>query len=200
MFKSIFLTGLGGQGVVTLAQLITTYASDQGLKVSLFNSKGMAQRGGRVTSEIRICSEQDFEYGSRISTEGADVLVGMEIGETANSFAFLKPEGLVLLLNYAFVPTPMILKKEPYPSFEQVLEVFGRKTDCLFGVAEPQSPYNVFLLGVLGSVLEALPDVLPGWSGEGLKSTVEKNLKRNTDENLRVFDQGCTYGRKLSGL
>ncbi|HEB11427.1 MAG TPA: indolepyruvate ferredoxin oxidoreductase, partial [Spirochaetales bacterium] len=40
MFKSMFVTGLGGQGVITFARLMAGYASNQGLKVSLFNSKG----------------------------------------------------------------------------------------------------------------------------------------------------------------
>ncbi|MEW5814285.1 MAG: 2-oxoacid:acceptor oxidoreductase family protein [Spirochaetota bacterium] len=193
MFKSIFITGLGGQGIVTFARLITEHASEQGFKVSLFNSKGMAQRGGRVTSEIRLASDHAFQYGSRISADGADILVGMEIGEAVNSFSFLKEGGLAVLLNYAFVPAPMILKKEAYPSFEQVLEIFSQKTDHLFGVADPQNPYNIFLLGVFGSILKRRPDVLPGFTCEGLKKTISRSMQRNLETNLKVFQQGSTF-------
>jgi len=199
MFKSIFVTGLGGQGVITFARLIAGYASDQGLKVSLFNSKGMAQRGGRVTSEIRISSDRDSVYGARLSAGGADLLIGMEIGEALNSLSFLKTGGLVLLINYAFVPTSMILRKEPYPSLDQVREVFSQKTDRFFGVAEPQNPYNVFLLGVLGAILESLPEALPGFTCKGLEQTVKLGLKRDLEENLRVFQEGCVYGEQLAG-
>ena len=199
MFKSIFVTGLGGQGVITFAKLIAGYASDQGLKVSLFNSKGMAQRGGRVTSEIRISSDHNSVYGARLSAGGADLLVGMEIGEAVNSLSFLKTGGLVLLINYAFVPTSMILRKETYPGFDQVLEVFSQKTDRFFGVAEPKHPYNVYLLGILGALLESIPDALPGFTCKGLEQTVKLSLKRDLEENLRVFQEGCVYGGQLSG-
>ena len=199
MFKSIFVTGLGGQGVITFAKLIAEYASDQGLKVSLFNSKGMAQRGGRVTSEIRISSDHDFVYGARLSAGGADLLIGMEIGEAVNSLSFLKTGGLVLLINYAFVPTSMILRKETYPSLDQIRKVFSQKTDHFFGVAKPQNPYNVYLLGVLGAILESVPEALPGFTCKGLEKTIELNLKRDLEENLRVFQEGCVYGGQFSG-
>lgn len=199
MFKNIFVTGLGGQGIITFAKLIAGYASDQGLKVSLFNSKGMAQRGGRVTSEIRISSDQNSVHGARLSAGGADLLIGMEIGEAVNSLSFLKTGGLVLLINYAFVSTSMILKKEAYPSFDQVREIFSQKTDHFFGVAEPQNPYNVYLLGVLGTILESIPDALPGFTCKGLEQTIKLSLKRDLEENLRVFQEGCVYGGQLSG-
>jgi len=199
MFKSIFVTGLGGQGVITLAKLIAGYASDQGLKVSLFNSKGMAQRGGRVTSEIRISSDRDIVYGARLSPGGADILIGMEIGEAVNSLSFLKTGGLVLLIDYAYVPTSMILRKETYPSLDQVREVFSHKTDRFFGVAEPKHPYNVFLLGALGAILESLPEVLPGFNCKGLEQRIKLSLKRDLEENLRVFQEGCVYGGQLAG-
>jgi indolepyruvate ferredoxin oxidoreductase beta subunit len=182
MFKSMFVTGLGGQGVITFAKLIAGYASNQGLKVSLFNSKGMAQRGGRVTSEIRISSDQDSVYGARLSAGGADLLIGMEIGEAVNSLSFLKTGGLVLLINYAFVPTSMILRKETYPSFDQVREVFSQKTDRFFG-----------------AILESVPEALPGFTCKGLEQTIKLSLKQDLEENLRVFQEGCVYGGQLAG-
>jgi Pyruvate/2-oxoacid:ferredoxin oxidoreductase gamma subunit len=200
MFKSMFVTGLGGQGVITFARLIAGYATTQGLKVSLFNSKGMAQRGGRVTSEIRISSDNDFIYGARLSAGGSDFLIGMEVGEAVNSLHFLKTGGLALLIDYAVVPTSMILKKETYPSLHQVREVFSQKTNRFFAVAEPKHPYNVYLLGVLAALLERLPEAFPGFTCKGLQQTVELSLNRHLEENLRVYNEGCMYGGKLTGL
>ena len=67
MLTSIFVTGLGGQGVVTFARLLTGYLIEQGLKTSLFNATGMAQRGGRVTSEIRISSDPELQSGGTVA-------------------------------------------------------------------------------------------------------------------------------------
>ena len=62
MMQSIFMTGLGGQGIITLANLISGQATKEGLKVTLFNAKGMAQRGGRVTSEIRMSDDPQAAF------------------------------------------------------------------------------------------------------------------------------------------
>ena len=200
MFTSIFIAGLGGQGVVTFAKIIAGSSAQLGFKVSLLNATGMAQRGSRVTSEIRISSVQDFKFGSRISKCGADILVGMEVGEAANSFSYLKEDGLVLLLNHAFVPTSTILKKEAYPTYEQVMRLFMQKTHLLFGVVNPQSPYNIFLLGVLGSVLRSLPTMLPGLTCKELEKMIRKNLKRKIKNNLSIFQRGCCYDCKQENI
>jgi len=196
MFTSIFITGLGGQGVVTFAKIIAGSSAQLGFKVSLLNATGMAQRGSRVTSEIRISSVQDFKFGSQISKGGADILVGMEIGEAANSFSYLKEDGLVLLLNHAFIPASMILKKEDYPTYQQVMRLFRQKTHLLFGVANPQSPYNIFLLGVFGSILSSLPTMLPGLTCTELEKMIKKNLKQKVKKNLSIFQEGCCYDWK----
>jgi len=190
MVTNIFITGLGGQGVVTLAKLLSGCASELGQKVSLFNSKGMAQRGGRVTSEIRISDEQDTMRGSRLASGGADILLGMEIGESANSAHFLKEGGIALLMDYAFVPTTMVLKKQDYPSLPQVVGAFKKITPRCFGIEEFSSPHNIYLLGVFSSISER-------FTPDSLKQSIRTNLKRNIEENLAVFYKGYEYGKSL---
>ncbi len=198
MFASIFIAGLGGQGVVTFAKLLAASASEQGCKVSLFNSKGMAQRGGRVTSEIRISSDVSVRFGSRLSGGGSDILVGMEIGEAVNSYPILRKGGLVILLDHAVIPASMILKKEEYPGIDRALNIFAGKTDFCFGVLRPGSPHNIFLLGFFSAILEAMPEVLPGFTGEKFENSLRTNLMRNLEENLDAFQGGYANGRQIA--
>jgi indolepyruvate ferredoxin oxidoreductase beta subunit len=197
MFQSIFMTGLGGQGIITLANLISGHASENGLKASLFNAKGMAQRGGRVTSEIRLRDDPELDFGARISVGKADILIGMEIGETINSLSFLKEGGAAILLNYAFVPTTMILKKESYPSFEQLAELYSGKTKNIFAVKEPKHPYNMFLLGVFTVVAPQINGELSFYSKQSVEEAIGKKLKRGLEENLQTFNGGYAYGQSL---
>jgi indolepyruvate ferredoxin oxidoreductase beta subunit len=197
MIRSIFLSGLGGQGVLTVSGLLADHAAEAGLKVSLFNAKGMAQRGGRVTSEIRLSRDQAAEFGARISAGGADVLVGMEIGETINSLGFLRETGIVLLLDYAYVPAETVLRKQPYPSFEEAHRLAAERAGALFALEEPVSPHNVFVLGVFAAVVPATDESLGFYSPEGLERAIARKLKRGLEENLQAFRRGCTYGRSL---
>jgi indolepyruvate ferredoxin oxidoreductase beta subunit len=197
MMQSIFITGLGGQGIITLATLISARASEKGVKVTLFNAKGMAQRGGRVTSEIRLSDEPGQEFGARISSGIADILIGMEIGETINSLSFLKEGGAVIALDYAFVPTTMVLKKEPYPSFDQLTELYARKTDRIFAVTDAEHPYNMFVLGVFSAVAPEIASGLSFFSKDSIEQAITMKLKRGLEENLRTFNGGYAHGRSL---
>ncbi len=54
MSYDIYLVGVGGQGILTLADLIMRAAVHKGHPVSFFPTKGMAQRGGVVKAELRL--------------------------------------------------------------------------------------------------------------------------------------------------
>ena len=67
---NILITGVGGQGTVTLGDLIAERAAGLGLPVSVFHSRGMAHRGGRVAGEIRIASRPGQRLAARLSPGG----------------------------------------------------------------------------------------------------------------------------------
>ncbi len=193
---NLLISGVGGQGTVTLGDLIAERAADLGLPVSVFHSRGMAHRGGRVAGEIRIASRPGQPLAPRLSAGGADVLVGMEIGEAINSLPFLKEGGVALLVDYCFVPSETALKKEEYPDLAKARELFSRRTRLLFGVSRPPAPVNLFTLGVLAAVLPGELDPGGVFLPEGLEQTIRAHLKKNTETNLAVFHRGLADGRR----
>ena len=50
----IYLVGVGGQGVLTIGEIIAETAFRAGLPVNFYPTKGMAQRGGFVKAQLRI--------------------------------------------------------------------------------------------------------------------------------------------------
>jgi indolepyruvate ferredoxin oxidoreductase beta subunit len=193
---NLLITGVGGQGTVTLGDLIAERAMDLGLPASVFHSRGMAHRGGRVAGEIRIASRPGQPLGPRLSAGGADVLVGMEIGEAINSLPFLIEGGVVLLIDYRYVPSETALKKDEYPDLARARQLFSRRTRRLFSVTRPPAPVNLFALGFLAAVLPSEMDPHGVFLPEGLEQTIRQHLKKSTDANLAVFRRGLAYGRK----
>ena len=193
---NLLLTGVGGQGTITLGDLIAERAMELGLPVSVFHSRGMAHRGGRVAGEIRIASRPGERLGPRLSPGGADVLIGMEIGETINSLPFLREGGVALLIDYRYVPSEAALKKESYPDLEEAKELFARRTPRVFGVVRPPAPVNLFALGFLAAVLPQELDPQGVFRAEGLEETIRRYLKKSTEENLEVFRKGLAHGRQ----
>lgn len=193
---NILITGVGGQGTVTLGDLIAERAMDLGLPVSVFHSRGMAHRGGRVAGEIRIASRPGERLAPRLSSGGAEVLVGMEVGETINSLPFLKEGGVALLIDYRYVPSETALKKEDYPALDRARELFAQRTPHVFAVVRPPAPVNLFALGFLAAVLPGELDPQGIFRPEALEQTIRRHLKKNTEANLEVFRKGLAHGRK----
>jgi len=186
MVESIFITGLGGQGIVTLASLITDLAADSGCRVSLFNAKGMAQRGGRVTAEIRYSGGKDDFFGPRIGTGEADVMIGMELGEAASLQAMLRPQGLLLLADVALAPAEVALKKQAYPDGAQVRGLFEDRTKRIVCAPPPARARNLFMLGLLVSRTER-------FSAENAEALIARRLTKGREAGLESFRQGYAY-------
>jgi indolepyruvate ferredoxin oxidoreductase beta subunit len=198
MFRSIFLTGLGGQGTVTLADLLAEQATRASFKVTIFHAKGMAQRGGRVTSEIRFCDDPAFSFGARISPGGADVLIGMETGETINSLPYLRKGGFVIALDQATVPVELSLKKASYPGLGEAERAFEARTGRFYAVRGAISPHNIFLLGVFAAIVPSLEPDFAMYDARSLEQAIQARLKRGLDRNLEAFRMGLARGRSLA--
>ena len=192
---NLLITGVGGQGTVTLGDLIAERALGLELPVSVFHARGMAHRGGRVAGELRIASHPGDRLGPRLSPGEADVLIGMEIGESVNSLPFLAQGGVALLIDYRYVPSETALKKEAYPDLEEARELFSRRTPRVFTVVRPPAPVNLYALGFLAGALPADLDPQGVFRAEGLEEAIRRYLKKNPEANLRVFRQGLAHGR-----
>ena len=88
MNKDILLCGVGGQGTVLASKLIAAAAMREGHTVHSAETIGMAQRGGSVTSHIRIGED----IGSPLIPFGAaDMILAFEPAEAVRNLHYLKP-------------------------------------------------------------------------------------------------------------
>jgi indolepyruvate ferredoxin oxidoreductase beta subunit len=190
MVESIMIAGLGGQGIVTLASLIAGLAEENGCRVSLFNAKGMAQRGGRVTAEIRSSPDQDAVFGPRIGPGEADIMIGMELGETAGSLEMLRPGGLLLLADVSWVPAGAKLEKLSYPDRAEVESLFSAKTKRIVTAPALKRAQNMFMLGLLvgraGSPSRC-------FSAGKAEACIAGRLTAGRDAGLAAFRKGYEY-------
>ncbi|MDD4571219.1 MAG: indolepyruvate oxidoreductase subunit beta [Clostridia bacterium] len=90
----ILITGVGGQGTVLASRLLAAAAMEQGYFVRTSETIGMAQRGGSVTSHVRIGSK---EKSPLIPVGGADLLIAFEPAEAVRSLPLLKKNAKCLV-------------------------------------------------------------------------------------------------------
>ena len=113
----IYFVGVGGQGILTIGEILAEAIRLEGVPVDFFPSKGMAQRGGFVKAQLRIGRDQ---VGPNIPEKGADLVIAMELSEALKAVRFARPGGNFILLGDRWMPVSVILKKESYPELEKI--------------------------------------------------------------------------------
>ena len=91
---NVLFCGIGGQGVLTAAEILGVAAMLEGFHVRKSEVHGMAQRGGSVESHLRFGRNV---FSPLIPRAGADFLVSFHIDEHARLRDYLKKDGLDLV-------------------------------------------------------------------------------------------------------
>ena len=73
MTKNILLAGVGGQGTILAAKMLTIGLLEEGYDVKMSEIHGMSQRGGNVVSQVRYSREK--VYSPVIEKGTADIVV-----------------------------------------------------------------------------------------------------------------------------
>ena len=81
----LIVTGVGGQGTVTVGSIIGMAAHLQGLGCGVMEMTGLAQKGGAVLSYVRIGLKPDDIKTTKIATGGADLMIGGDLIVSGNS-------------------------------------------------------------------------------------------------------------------
>ena len=115
----VYIAGLGGQGILTVGELLAEAAHHKGMPASFYPTKGMSQRGGFVQGQLRLNREN---AGQSIPPMGADVAVAMERSEALKAVRYLKPGADFLLFDSVWPTAAMLLNKAEYPPLELVKE------------------------------------------------------------------------------
>jgi indolepyruvate ferredoxin oxidoreductase beta subunit len=192
----IVLIGVGGQGILTIGELLLDAAAACGVPVTFSPTKGMAQRGGFVKAELRLGADG---VGPRIGDGGADAVVAMERSESLKGLQFVRSGGVFVLYDAVWEPTGVMLGADLYPTRERVLEAIaatGARAVFLDPAArpaiggKPASP-NVFTLGALVATT-ALSDLI---GADAVESAIAARWPRAAEANVAAFRSGLGVGR-----
>ncbi|MCI8366852.1 MAG: pyruvate ferredoxin oxidoreductase [Eggerthellaceae bacterium] len=111
---NILLAGVGGQGTVLAAKVLAKAAQSKGWQVRTAETIGMAQRGGSVTSHVRMGSDGEAVQAPLVTKGTADVVIAFEPGEAARALLYLAPEGVLVTATSAIQPVTAALAGAPY--------------------------------------------------------------------------------------
>jgi indolepyruvate ferredoxin oxidoreductase len=81
----LIVTGVGGQGTVTVGSILGMAAHVEGRGCGVMEMTGLAQKGGAVLSYVRIGLKPDDIKTTKIATGGADLMIGGDLIVSGNS-------------------------------------------------------------------------------------------------------------------
>ena len=193
MNKDILLCGVGGQGIVLASKLIAAAAMREGHTVHSAETIGMAQRGGSVTSHIRIGAD----IGSPLIPFGtADMILAFEPAEAVRNLHYLKPDGTIIVNRTPVQPTTESLHATGYDGTKEIAYL---KTKCNCVVIDGEAlcaPFgyvrylNMIALGAVSATGKlSIPE-------EALLAEIEAQVKPQFIEtNKKAFAAGREAGK-----
>ena len=110
----VLLAGVGGQGTVLAAKVLAQTAQDKGGQVRTAETIGMAQRGGNVTSHVRMGDGGEEVFAPLLAHGTADLVIAFEPGEAARVLPFLAPNGVLVTATTPIQPVTAALSSVPY--------------------------------------------------------------------------------------
>jgi len=172
MKYDLILAGVGGQGILSIAFVVDNAALKLGLHFKQSEVHGMAQRGGAVSSHLRLADAPIFS--DLVPLGGADMILSVEPMEALRYKQYLKPQGVFVSSSSPFVNIP------DYPAPEAVLTTLKARpgtvlvdADALAKQAGSPRAQNMVMLGAASprlplsqEVMEEFIGVLFGKKGE----------------------------------
>jgi len=190
------VTGVGGQGVLFISEILGMAALKEGLDVRVAEIHGMAQRGGSVTCNVRMGKRV---YSPTITKGTADLIIGLEPLEVLRLLGYAHDETNIALNMNPIVPSSATLSGVPYPPTNEILKEISRvskktvtvnTTDIAVKVGNPATQ-NAAMLGFV-SALKQLPIKV-----ETLRNTIsERSPSKYREVNVRAFELGRLEIRK----
>ncbi len=183
---NILIVGVGGQGVLLASAILSEVALQGGFDTKKSEVHGMSQRGGVVTSHIRLGRQV---HSPLIPNGEADVILAFEQAEALRWVHELKPEGFLIVNTQKLVPPIAVDPQYVYP--DDALEQLRGRVQKLRVVEALEISAglgnvrlaNTVLLGALSAALNIDPAI---W-----REIISRRVPKGTAEaNLQAFERG----------
>lgn len=196
MSKSIklIIVGVGGQGILTVSEILGTAAIMEGLPSVMSEVHGMAQRGGVVTTEMKI---GDFK-SPLVEKGSADIILGFEPVETYRTLEKANTDTRIVTNIEPLVPPSVSAGQGQYPSVDELiknmrdagLKVITVNAQKLADEAGVSMAGNIVMLGAMS----ALDNFI--LSKSAMHKAMEKRIPQKwLSQNIKAFESGYELGK-----
>ena len=188
MKRDIILAGVGGQGILSIAATIGMAALGSGLHLKQAEVHGMSQRGGDVSSNLRIA---DHDIASDLIPFGqADLIISVEPMESLRYLPLLSDKGWLITNTKPFVNIPNYPPMEELmaeiESFEKHIAINAEDIAKELGASRSA---NMVILGAASPFLE----IPVGKLRDAIRQIFSRKGSEVVQLNLNAFNAGYEF-------
>ncbi|KAA6346793.1 hypothetical protein EZS27_005696 [termite gut metagenome] len=189
MKKDIILSGVGGQGILSIAAIIGKAALKDGLYMKQAEVHGMSQRGGDVQSNLRL---SNHPIASDLIPLGkCDLIISLEPMEALRYLPYLNKEGWLVTNETPFVNIPN------YPPIDNIIGEINRLPYKIGlnvdDVAEKTGNVRVANMVLLGATVPFL-----GIDFEKIQDGVREVFERKGEAVIEINLKALVAGKEIA--
>jgi indolepyruvate ferredoxin oxidoreductase beta subunit len=194
MHYNLLICGVGGQGILTLSEILGRAAVDSGLKAIVTMDRGLSQRGGSVKAHVRLGEV----YAPMIPKFTAHGLLSLEIQETFNHLDYLNEDtAMVVSTTRVTSGTRTAANRDGSPDLPALLRRARPKGLLVVDAAartfeqDGGGRTNIYLMGTVFGLDTRLAELLPLTI---MSSAIQSVVRREAQKNLSLFRKGLEEG------
>lgn len=205
---NIYCCGVGGQGIVTLGQILKIAGVDANLRVIGTETRGATMREGSVTATVRygipeegeVIDERTQLYAGRIGTGTADMLIASEPQEGLRWAYYCNDKSIFAINEYPMPTSDNFSGAVEYPSKEEWTKRFKTLSPNVHSLNASMiakenfggfQKMNVVLMGFAMGCDPNFPVPL-----DLMKKTLEGMWPRGAEANLKALELGYQAAKK----
>lgn len=180
---NIVITGVGGQGLITLLDIVSRAAFNKGYDVKTSELHGLSQRGGSVSVYIRFGKKV---FSPMVPKTRANLVLALEFQEALNGLEFANKDTVFIINNYQ---TPTLGDSASLRQVEENLKMATEKITVMpfSSLCEKELDSSVIVgVAMLGFAVES--KALPLSKEEIIRAIKETMPEKYWDLNLKALN------------
>ncbi|MGN1362549.1 MAG: indolepyruvate oxidoreductase subunit beta [Methanobrevibacter sp.] len=186
---SIYICGVGGQGIIKTSTIIGEAVMNEGYNVVMSEIHGMSQRGGSVSTELKI---GDFK-SSILENHTADMILGFEPSEVIRGLHKANKDTYLVFNTTPVVPAQLASSKQSYPNVDSMINALKQNFNNVHPVdgnayAKEAGSILSLNMALLGSAVAVKSFPI---SKDLVIDAMKNNLKEKFHKmNIKAFELG----------
>lgn len=184
---NILISGVGGQGLITLGKILARAAFLEGKDIKMSELHGLSQRGGSIAVQVRFGKKV---YSPLIPVQEADLIIAMERNEALKSCSLADKRKTIFLINDFSIFSPSFGNKK-LDSFETIKKNILPFAKKIYSIKATDITTKEFNMPVLAGIYMLGCAIFKGFiplKQENVLKAIEDMVPIGIKDNRKAFN------------